>query len=277
MLKSEKPQEVENVAKMLDEYSVIAILDMHKIPGRQLQKIRDNLRGKAVIKMGKKGVLLRAIDRSNKKNIAALKEHIAREPALVLTNENPFRLFKMIKQNRAKSKAKVGDIVKQEIIISKGPTELPPGPAISTLQKAGLKTGVQQGKIAVMQDKVVLKAGEAVTDDIASVFSLLKIEPMEIGLDLVIAMEEGLIYKKDVLDVDDSYYINELENAARQAVNLSVNSGYPTKLTVDIMIQKIFNEVKNLCIECDILEKEFIDDLLLKAIREAKSLEGVIK
>ena len=277
MLKPEKPMEVEKIAKMLNDYSVIGVLDMHKIPGKQLQKIRDNLRGNVVIKMSKKGILMRSIHGCDKKNIDTLKEHITREPALILTNEDPFKLFKMIKQNRARAKAKVGDIVKADIMIPKGPTELPPGPAISTLQKAGLKTGVQQGKIAVMQDKVVLKAGEAVTEEIASVFSLLKIEPMEIGLELVVALEDGIVYKKDVLDVDDSYYISEIEKALRQAINLSVNAGYPTQLTVDIMIQKVFNEVKNLCIECNILEKEFVDDLLVRAIREVRSLEEIIK
>ncbi len=275
MLKSEKPGEVEKITKMLNEYNVIAVLDMHKIPGRQLQNIRDNMRGKVVIKMSKKGIFLRAVDGCDKKNIASLKEHITREPALILTNENPFKLFKMIKQNRAKSKARVSDVVKTDITIQKGPTDLPPGPAISTLQKAGLKTGVQQGKIAVMQDRVVLKAGEAVTEDIANVFSLLKIEPMEIGLELVVALEDGIVYKKGVLDIDESYYENEILGAVQKAINLSVNAGYPTQLTVDIMIQKAFNEVKNLCVDLDILEKDFVDDIIIKAIRQAKSLEDI--
>ena len=214
MLKSEKPKEVEKITKMLNEYSIVGILDMHKMPGRQLQKIRDDLRGKVVIKMGRKSILLRSIDSCNKKNIAALKEYITREPALIFSNENTFRLFKMIKQNRSPVKAKAGDVIAKEIVIQKGPTELPPGPAISTLQKAGLKTGVQQGKIAVMQDKVVLKSGESVSEDIVNVFSLLKIEPMEIGLGLVVAIEDGIVYKKDVLDVDESYYVNEIEGCA---------------------------------------------------------------
>ncbi len=277
MLKSEKPKEVEKVAKLLDEYSVVGVLDMHKLPGRQLQKIRDGLRGTALIKMSRKDILMRSFAGYEKKNIDALKEHISGEAALIFTNENPFRLFKLIKQNRVMAKAKTGDVVRNEIIIPKGPTELPPGPAISTLQKVGLKTGVQQGKIAVMQDKVVLRAGETVTEDMANVFSLLKIEPMDIGLELVATLEEGILYKKDVLDVDDSYYISEIEKALQHAINLSVNAGYPTSKTIDIMIQKVFNEAKNLCIECSVVEKEFVDDILMKAVMEAKSLEEMTR
>jgi len=123
----------------------------------------------------------------------------------------------------------------------------------------------------------VLKAGDTVTEDIASVFSLLKIEPMEIGLEMVAAIEDGIIYSKDVLDIDDSYYINEIAKAVHQAINFSVNSGYPTEKTIDIMLQKAFNEAKNLAIDSNLLEKEFVDDLLMKAVRQAKSLEEISK
>ena len=273
MLKSEKPKEVEKIVELLNTYKVVGILSMHKIPGRQLQKIRDTLRGKIVIKMSRKNLLLRSLDACNKKNIATLKEHINDEPALILTNEDTFRLFKLIKKNRSPAKARVGDVVANDVMIPKGPTQISPGPAISTLQKAGLKTGVQKGKIAVMQDKFVVKAGEAVNDDVEKLFSLLNIEPMEIGLDLVGVLEDGVVYKKEVLDIDEDYYEKEIGRAAQQAINLSVNADYPTKLAIDIMIQKAFHEAKALSIDADIIEKDFIDELLRKAAREAKSLE----
>ncbi len=277
MLKSEKPKEMENVIKLLNEYNVVGILDMHKIPGRQLQKIRENLRDKVVIRMCTKNILMRSIDDCNKKNIFDLKEQIRGASALILTNENPFRLFKMIKKNRSPAKARLGDVVKKDIVIPKGSTELPPGPAISTLQKVGLKTGVQQGKIAIMQEKVILKSGESVNEDVVNLLSLLKIEPMEIGLELIVVIEDGIIYKKEVLDVDDSYYENEMISAVQKAINLSVNSGYPTEKTVEIMIQKAFNEVKNLCVDLDLLEKDFVDDIIIKTIRQATVLEELTK
>ena len=41
-----KESEVKKLEKLLLEYNVIGILDMHKMPGRQLQKIRDKLNQK---------------------------------------------------------------------------------------------------------------------------------------------------------------------------------------------------------------------------------------
>ncbi|MBI4018342.1 MAG: 50S ribosomal protein L10 [Candidatus Aenigmarchaeota archaeon] len=265
-----KERELEELVRLIKAYSVVGILNMHKMPARQLQKIRDSLRGAAVMKMSKKNLLVRAFEKSGLEN---LKEKLSGEPALLLTNENPFRLYKLLKESRSPAPAKAGDVASKDIVVAKGPTPIAPGPAISTLQKVGLKTSVQAGKIAVMQDRAVAKAGETITDDMVNVFNMLKMEPMEIGLDLLVARQDGVMYEKSVLDVDVSSYINELAAGAQKAVNLSVNTGYPTKLTIELIIRKAFSEARTLCVEANIIEKQFIDDVLLKAVRESMALQ----
>ena len=272
MLKEKKPKIVEELASMMDNYSAIGVLNMQKMPARALQQMRESMRGATVIKMSKKTLMKKAMERSKKKNIKMLEEKMTGATALLLTNENPFKLFRLLKENRTPASAKVGDIATKDIVVQKGATPLPPGPSISTLQKVGLKTSVQGGKIHVMADKVVCKAAEKITVDIADVLSLLKIEPMEIGLDLTYVLEDGTIYGKSVLDVSVEEYVNDLMRCVTQAVNLSVNTGYPTKLTAPIMIQKAFMEAKTLASERDIVEKEFIQDLIAKAERAAKTL-----
>lgn len=277
MLKQEKPKYVEDMTRLIDEYSVIGVLNMHKMPTRSLQSIRENVRDSTVIKMGRKTLIRKALEGSKKQNLKALEEKLSGEPALLLSRENPFRLFRLLKENRMPAAAKPGDIAIKDVVIPKGPTSLPPGPSISTLQKVGLKTSVQGGKIAVMADKVVCKAGETVSQELADVLALLKIEPMEVGLDLVYAWEDGTIYGKDVLDVSVEDYVNDLARCVVQGVNLSLNTGYPTKLTAPMMLQKVFLEAKSLAVERDIVEKEFIEDILKKAERAAKSLESKVQ
>lgn len=272
MLKHEKENKVNELAKLIDESLVIGILDMHKLPARQGQQIKNKLREVATIKMAKKTLIKRAIEKSKKKDIKKLEEKLAHEAALIFTNENPFKLFKTIKESRSPAAAKTGDVVQKDVVVQKGSTGLPPGPAISTLQKVGLKASVQQGKIAVMADKVIVKTGDVITEDVANVLGMLKIEPMEIGLDLVAAWDDGTVYTKDILDVDAEQYLTDLYQCVVKAVNLSVNAGYSTKLTVPIMIQKAFSEARSICIEANIFEKDFIDEVLAKAAREAKTL-----
>lgn len=272
MLKSEKPEQVEKIKELAEKHKVIGILNMHKLPAKQLQQMKESLRGKAVIKMTKKTLMKKALE--GRKELHVKMDGKKVEPALLFSNENPFRLYKILKDSRTPAAAKPGDVVTKYITIQQGPTSLPPGPAISTLQKVGLKASVQGGKIAIMQDKVVCKAGGTVSEELASVLNLLKIEPMEIGLDLMAAYEDGVIYEKNVLDVDQLQYLADIQAAVQHAVNLSLNTGYITNQTASMAIQKAFMEARSLAIESDVMEKDFIDEVLAKAARQAKALSS---
>lgn len=275
MLKNEKPKIVENLKKLIEEHSVIGVLDMHNLPAKQLQKIRDSLRATTIIIMNKKSMIKRAISES-KKDIKKLEETLVNEPALILSNENPFRLFRTIKSNRSSASAKAGNIAMNDIVIKKGKTGIPPGPAISSLQKIGLKTSVQEGKISVIYDKVAVKAGEIITSDMVNAFNLLKMEPMEIGLNLVAVWENGIVYPKDVLDIDVNAYTNKVSLAITCMINLSLNSGYLVPLTAELAIQKAFMEAKSLALEANIIDKSIIGELLMKAVIEAKGLKTLL-
>ena len=272
-----KETEVSELAEIMEKYSVIGILNMHKMPAKQLQMIRNKLRGAAVIRMSKKSLIKRALEKTEK--MAKFREMFEKcdfEPALIATNDNPFKIYKFLKNSMSPAAAKVGDKANKDIVIQQGPTNLPPGPAISTLQKVGLKASVQGGKIAVLQDKVVCKDGEIISQDLVGVLALLKMEPMEIGLSISSVFEDGVIYEKSVLDVDVNDYINRMIIATHHAINLSVNTGYPTKETIEIMIRKAFVETRALCIETNAMEKDFIDEILKKAVRQAAALESNI-
>lgn len=272
MVRQEKINEVEELKMLIENHSVIGVLNMEKLPARQAQQIKHNIGSK--VRMSKKSLLLRAIDASDKKDVKKLKDKIQGPTALLFTNDNPFRLYRKIKENRSPAVAKAGDVPPKDITVSKGSTGLPPGPAISTLTKIGLKASVQGGKIAVLQDKVVTKAGEKITEDVAAVLSLLKIEPLEIGLNLTSVYEDGIVYDRDVLDINPEDYITDLQRCVQSAINLSVNTAYPTKQTIEMIIQKAFMETRSLAVETNILEKDFMDDVLVKAIRQARALES---
>ncbi len=275
MLKSEKPGKVDELAGIIGKYSTVGLVDIHKMPARTFQVIRKNLSNTAEIKVSKKTVIQRGIEKSGK--LKGLEKYVEGEQGLLISNENPFRLFRILKENVVSASAKIGDTAPTDIIISKGVTSVPPGPAISTFQKAGLKTTVQQGKIAVAEDKVVVKAGEKVTEDMVNVMNLLKMEPMKISLNLVAAWENSVIYTREILNIDPAEYARSVEKAVHEMINLSVNTGYPTKESVQLMITKAFSEARALCIEAKITEKEFIDDVLRKASIEMKSLEALLE
>lgn len=247
--RKEKIEAVEKLADLLKSYPVIGILNLYKTPANALQKIKKELKGKAVIKVAKKSTLLRALEKSGK---TGLKDFITDYPALMLANLDPFRLYLFLQKKKTPAAAKPGDIPSKDIEVKAGPTDLPPGPAISSLTKAGLPAKVEAGKIAIMKDKVVCKAGEKVSLDLASALQLLKLEPMEIGLNAVVFEENGIVYKKEQLFIDEEKLLNDIQIAIHNAFNLSINANYPTKETVGFMLAKAQMQAKQLATEAKI-------------------------
>ena len=151
-----KIKAVEDLAETIKKYSVIGILNLYKTPASSLQKIKRSLRGNAIIKVSRKSILLFALEKAGKGN---LKEFVTDYPALILTEMNPFKLYLLIQKKKTPASAKPGDIAIKDIEVKAGPTDLMPGPAISTLTKVKIPAKVEAGKIAVIRDVVACKAG----------------------------------------------------------------------------------------------------------------------
>ncbi|MEM7820756.1 MAG: 50S ribosomal protein L10 [Candidatus Aenigmatarchaeota archaeon] len=272
--KPAKLNAVDALARELQTVPVIGVLNMFKLPTVALQKIKRELAGKATIKFAKKSTLTFALQKAKKEELL---QYFPQHPALILTDMNPFKLYKFLQANKSPRAAKAGEIAPKDIEVKAGPTDLMPGPAISTLTKVGIPAKVEGGKIAVMKDKVICKAGETISPDMVAAFQLLKMQPMEIGLDLVSVAEGGLIYTRDVLAVDEAKLMADIALAASHAINLSVNIGWPTKQTMPLMIIKAFKNAKAVGVEAKVLEKGIIDDLLAKAKLQAELFNAQIK
>lgn len=242
-VKPEKLKLVEDLASMFNKYPVIGVLDLYKTPASALQKIKMSLKGKVVIKVAKKSAILFALEKANK---ASLKEFITGYPALIFSNEDPFKLYSSIIKQNVSASAKPGDVPKEDIEVKAGPTDLPPGPAISTLTKVKIPAKVEGGKIAVIKDTVVCKAGTPVSVDLSSVLQMLKLEPMEVGLNVIVFEEKGIVYNKEQLFVDEVKLINDIQLAVQNAFNLSMNASIPTKQTIGFMLAKAQMEAKAL-------------------------------
>ena len=250
-VKPEKIKEVEDLVNQLNSYSSIGFLNLYKTPASVLQKMKTMLRGKAVIKVSKKSALLLALKKTNKESLV---EFIKEYPALIFTNMDSFKIYNLLQKKKVPAPAKVGDAPKKDIEIKAGPTDLMPGPAISTLTKVKIPAKVEGGKIAIMRDSIVCKAGEVVSLDLASALQLLKLEPMEIGLNIVAIEEKGIIYKAEQLVIDEDKILNDIQRAIQNAFNLSINSCYPTKETVGFLIAKAVLSAKQLGNETKIME-----------------------
>jgi len=274
-----KKKIVNDMTKLMRQYNIVGMVNMEDMPAPQLQSMRSELRGKVDLFMTKKRFMKIAIEKmkNEKKGIEELEKYFEGMPALIFTNESPFKLSKILKKSKSKAPAKAGQIAPNDIVVNKGPTPFAPGPIISELSSAGLKVGVESGKVAVKEDTVVVKKGEKIEPKVAEILTRLDIKPMEIGLGLVAAYEDGIIYQKDILDVDEKQYNDHINLAASQAFNLAFNITYVTKGNITLLIGKAFNDTKALGISQEIFDKGIIEDLLGKAEMSMLSLKDTAK
>lgn len=273
-----KKQVVNDFVGLINEYPIIAAVNMENLPGKQLQNMREQLRDKVVIRMTKRRLINKAFEEAEKTKpgISKLKEHLKGMPALLFTKDNPFSLFKTLKKNQSNAPIKAGQTAPNEIVVPAGPTGFAPGPIIGELGGFGIQAGIEDGKVAIKADSVVAKEGDVVSAELAGVLTRLGIEPMKVGLDLTAAYEDGDIVDKNVLDIDEEAYKNDIILAAGQAINLSFNADIPTTETVGMMLSNAAADGLALAIECDILTDETAKITIGKAGAYAATLNAMV-
>jgi len=273
-----KRAEVEKLKKLIKDSPIVGIVNMQNLPMAQLQRMRKKLRSDLTLYMSKKRLIRLALEDVNKsrKGIDKLDAYMKGMPALMLTKENPFRLYAIIQKNKSKAAAKAGQEAPSDIVVSAGPTPFAPGPIISELGSFGLKTKVTDGKIEIIEERVVAKEGDVISPELASLLMRLGIEPMEVGLDLISVYEDGAIYEKSVLAVDEKEYFNNFIQAETWAFNLAMEAGVLNSKTTELLVQKAFRDSKAVAIEGNIINDVTAGEILAKAEREMKSVESKV-
>ncbi len=270
-----KEDKLSAIQALIREYPVIAVADINMFPASLFQALRKKMHGKSVIVVSKTRVLRRALE-SNRKT-AELAPYATKNCAAIFTKMNPFELFGFLKKNKGKMPAKIGAIAEEDIIVPAGDTGLPPGPALSDLKGAGLKVGVQGSTIAIMEEKIVTKAGQEITAPVAGTLSKLNIKPFKVGMKLVAALEADNVFKSSVLDIDIDKIFLDFIDAQRKAFNLAFNAAIPNSATTELLLAKAFLNAKAVSIEGKILNSTTINELLAKADLQAKGLKSMVK
>ena len=272
-----KKDKVGYLVKLFTEYPIIGAVNLENLPASALQKMRHKLRGRALIYMTKRRLMKVALAEAEKqkKGIIKLVDNLSGMPALLFTKENPFSIYKTIKQSKSPAAAKAGQTAPKDIEVKAGPTPFLPGPIIGELGSIGIKSGVEGGKVSIKADSIVVHEGDVISAKAAGLLARLGIEPMEIGLDITAIYEAGTLYERKVLDVDEKKFAEDLAQAAVWARNLAVEAAYVSKDTIEILLMKAQRESRALSIEADILSSSTAGDILAKAERQMLSVKGI--
>ncbi len=274
-----KKQEVEDIKALFREYPVAGIINLEGIPTLMLQRIRYALGKDLIIKPSKKRFMKFAFDelKSSHKNIEQLKEKLQGIPALMFTKDDPFLIYKKIDKNKAVSVAKPGQKAPRDLLIEAGETPFTPGPMIGELGMLGLKTEVKNGKIYVKESKILVKSGEVITDKVAALLAKLGIEPMKVGLNVLLTYQNGEILDKSVLAIDEEEYTNNIKLVHATSFALAVHLGIANTVTAKTLLMKSERESEAVAGKANIMTSGNIEETLAKTESAALLLDSKIQ
>jgi len=181
---------------LIKRYSVVAVADLQKVRSSQIQEIRKKLRGKAELIVAKNTILRKAAEQltNERSNLDKFAEGVSGSKVLIFTQMNPFELILFLNRNKVRVPAKGGDIASSEIMVPAGNTGLQPGPVISEFNEAKVQTRIEGGSIFIAKDTIVARKGDAISTKTASLLSKLGMKPMEVGLALSYAYDNGSVF-----------------------------------------------------------------------------------
>ena len=271
-----KIDRVEELVKTIKDSKMVGLVNVEGVGAKQLQGIRDNLRGSATMKMARNTLMLRAIESTKLKGIEELKTFVTGPVAFIFSGQDPFVLSKFLGENKTAAPAKGGQIAPKDIIVPAMNTGVAPGPFISELAALKIPSRVKGGAIHITVDTVAVKEGDVISNAMAQMLARLGIEPMELQLRLVAAYSDGDVMTAESFDIDIAGLFNQVLLGHQYAINLSINTGIPTEDTISLILTKAHMEAKGLTLKIGFFSPDLLNEFLTKANSHAFALVAVV-
>ena len=270
LLKADKVTELKD---FLSKYNAVGIASLEKVRSAQLQLLRKKLAKNACLRVVKNSLIVRAVSETmDSSEIEKLEEHLTGPNLYLFTNLNPFKLAILLDKSRVNATARGGDVAAFDVTVPAGNTGLPPGPIISQFTAVGLRTRIEAGSVYVSKATMVVKKGEPISTQLASLLSKLGIKPVEVGLSLKVVYDDGSIITEEdlVIDLDDVQ--RSVEEAHQFAFNLSLEAVIPLPENISFLLRRGHQEAYSLALNAGVSTPDTVKDLVRKANMEMLGL-----
>lgn len=275
-VRSWKRDTVAELEAMINNGSTLAVIDIHGVPAGSMIGMRESLRADMEIRVAKKQLMRIAWKNAGleEADLEKLFES-AVQPAIVSTNKiNSFNLFTELKKTEAGRAAKPGDIAPHDIIVEKMDTGMPPGPIVGELNSVGIPAKIMKGSVQIQKTTTVLNAGDVFEGDMGMMLSKIGINPIVTGLKLCGALEDGVVFAPETLDIDYEQFNTDVISYAAGAFNLACNIAWFTKQTMPTLLAKASSEALAVALEISHESETTMPHLVSRAHGSAMGVAG---
>ncbi len=276
LTKEQKAKIIEEIENIFKNYSTIGFLDFFKLGTREYRELKKELMKKVnvQIKFFKRNLVLKALEKLNLKH---LENFVPYQVGLIYSNENPFKIYKEIKKLYTYRIARENDIAEEDIIIKPMITNIPAGPSIAEFQKLKIEVGVESGKIAIKKEKLLVKKGEKINAQIASLLQKLGLKPIKVKLNVTSFFSNNILFSKEILELDEEFYTKEIVKCFNIALSLSEKICFYNRYNIKTFVQKAYRIATETALKAEIINSKTIEILIKKAYLIADNIKKRIK
>ena len=233
-----KRDAVSELKEVLEKQGVIGIVDTAGVPADLFLQMREKLRPQMSLRIIKKTLMKRAwIEAGHEIKILEEVLDSVIQPAIVHTTSlNPFKLFDALDETRDGRAAKPGDVAKEDILVPAQDTGMAPGPIVGELNSIGIPAKIQKGSVHISKTVTAIEAGQTFEGDLGMMLGKLGIRPIQIGIILKGALEQGAWMDANILALDKEVFRNEIISQVSSAFNVACNISWMTNLTAPTII-----------------------------------------
>jgi len=220
----------EKLYKLLQDYNRILIVLCDNIGSSHMQKIRRELRGQAVLLMGKNTMIRKVIrlHLDTHPEWETLLPWITGNIGLVFTNDPDIKKIRDVcLATKVPAAAKAGIKAPADVIIPKGLTPLEPTKT-SFLQALNIASKINRGTIEILQDVHLIKKGDKVGSSESTLCQMLDIRPFEYGLQMVAFYDEGSTNDASIIEMDNTVILSKFLVGIGNVASLSLGLNYPS-------------------------------------------------
>ncbi len=272
-----KTQMYQQLQELPKKYKVLSIIKMNKVRSTQILPLRKTLKGEVEFVCVKDKVAAKALETLDVPGIKDMVGELKGQIMFIFTNMSPFKLNVLLAKNKIMMAARGGDIASIDIVVPAKNTGIAPGPMLTEFKEAGIPTKIDQGTIWIAKDSTPVKKGEAINEKLASILGKLDIKPVEAGITLFSALEDGLKYAEAEMVIDVEKVRDQFAQAHQEAVSLSIEAAYITADNISQILGKASQYARSLSVESGFMTDETKEQILQKADAQARAVAGQAK
>mmetsp|Transcript_67729 Transcript_67729/g.147511 ORF Transcript_67729/g.147511 Transcript_67729/m.147511 type:complete len:323 (-) Transcript_67729:138-1106(-) len=250
----------EKLINLCIEHPNALLVCVDHVTSKQMQDIRMELRGRAVVLMGKNTMIRKALsighERHPEAGLDKLRAAMVGNLGFIFATKCSLDDIRdVIKKFRKAAGAKAFQVSMVDMNLPSGPTGMDPSQT-SFFQALNIGTKIVKGQIELVSEFPILKMGERVSPSAAVLLTKLAIKPFEYGMEVEQVYQDGSVFSAAVLDISEGVLIQKFLAGIQNMAAFSREIGIPTEAGLPHMFGNAFRNIAALVSDIDFTFKE---------------------